>query len=215
MNIFIIRHGETDYNRRHVHQPAQAQLNERGRRQALATAKVVHGLHPTHLVSSTHARAEETANIMNRSLKLQHDARSEFGELQRPDYILGHKHFGFRSFVYLFGWFYSHQKEYSNSEKGESRLTFLRRVFSARNYLETFPNDARVVVVSHSVFINFFIEHICNDNPIPIWKAVLVLMKIKKLDNSSITHVTYDQNAPAGTCKWNLISFDSDAHVVT
>ena len=213
MDIYFVRHGQTDYNRRHVHQPIDAPLDELGRSQAAVVAQLLVDLKPTHLISSPLTRTYETATIINETLKLELTTHDAFAELRRPAYIRGYRHFGLRSLRYIFGWFYSYKTDYDSEEAGESRLAFLHRITRARDHLETYPHDARIVVVSHSVFINFFVRHICDDKPVSIWKAVLILLKIKTLDNSSITHVVFDPTAPDTTCKWNVVSFDQDEHV--
>lgn len=215
MDIYLIRHGETEYNRLHKHQSADVPLNATGQRQAGVVADVVLTIAPTHLFASTMTRAQQTAQAIEGKTQLPIQTRSEFMEIRRPADIEGKPYAALSSVWYMFRWFFDHREPYWDKVGGESRLMFLARIQQAKLLLQTMPPDAKVVVVSHSIFINFFVAHICNENPLNVWQAALRLLKIRSLDNSSITHVQYDHEAAPNTCAWTLISFDDDAHVVT
>lgn len=215
MDIYFIRHGETEHNRRHLHQPDEVPLSTLGKQQAEAAEPLVAALDPTHLLTSNLTRAAETAEILNKTVLLNIERSELFAELRRPRHVINLHHFGIRSLVYIVRWFFSRNEQYWESVGGESRPAFLARTQEAKRMLEHYPPDARIVVVSHSVFINFFVEHICNERPVSTLKAAMLLLKITSLDNSSLTHVTFDPTLPEGTCKWNVVSFDEDSHVVT
>lgn len=204
MEIYFVRHGETEYNKKHIHQPDDAPLSLRGRQQAEAVRDAVLALAPTHFITSTHSRAVETASIINEAEEHELVYNELFRELERPVYVHGKKHFGVRSLFYIYQWFFGVRNQYWEKRGGESRAAFLLRLTQAKDYLETLPPDAVVVVVSHSIFINFFVEHICNDRPIPLKKACTLLLKIKYLKNSSITHISYNPDAGEGVCKWSM-----------
>lgn len=205
MQVYFVRHGETDFNAKHVHQPDTAQLNELGRKQALRAQEEVRKLQPTHIISSNHTRAVETAEIINKEGKYTIDFNPLFQELRRPRSIEGHKHFGIRSLWHIVHWFFGTGGQYWEKYGGETRLEFLERIKKAKEFLETLPSDARVVVVSHSVFINFFVEHICNEAPISSYDAFLLLMKITNLDNAAIKKVSYNPDYGDGVCKWSVV----------
>ncbi len=67
--IYIIRHGETDYNRKKLMQGRgiDAPLNETGRRQAEALARYMSGQPIDLLVSSSMQRARQTAEFLARN----------------------------------------------------------------------------------------------------------------------------------------------------
>lgn len=205
MDIYFVRHGETEYNARHVHQPDDASLNDIGRQQAEKVRTEVLAIKPTHFITSTHTRAVETAEIINEAGEYEIEFNELFRELERPRHIQGKKHKGPRSFWYMFQWFSGLRERYFEKKGGESRAAFLKRIKEAKLYLETLPADATVVVVSHSVFINFFIEHICNERPIPPKEAVKLFMKILTLENTELVHVSYNPDYGAGVCKWSYL----------
>lgn len=214
MDVYFVRHGETEYNRRHIHQPGTASLNERGVRQADHVATLIAELTPTHLFCSPMARAEETAKPIGKATGLRPEVLESVAELSRPNYVYGYHHFGLRSIMYQIRWFFEFRPDYWRRVNGESRPMFLGRVHDAKVALQQLPPDARVVVVSHSIFINFFVAHICNEKPLSFLQAFSQLLKINQLDNSSLTHIQFDHNAAPNTCPWQLITFDQDEHVI-
>ena len=205
MDIYFVRHGETEYNKKHVHQPDDASLNHLGIQQAERVRDKVISLKPTHFITSTHTRAVETAKIINEAGVYELEFNELFRELDRPQNIQGKKHFSLRSFWYIWQWFFGWREHYFRKRGGESRQMFLDRIKKAKDYLEALPPDAVVVISSHSVFINFFVEHICNERPIPFKEAFKLFMKITSLENTEIIHVSYNPDYSNGVCKWSYL----------
>ncbi len=70
-NIYVIRHGETDWNKNHKFQgQTDVKLNDTGREQALALKPLLQQLQIESVYSSTLARAFESAEIATQDLKL-------------------------------------------------------------------------------------------------------------------------------------------------
>jgi broad specificity phosphatase PhoE len=85
----------------------------------------------------------------------------------------------------------------------ESYAMFRERITSAQKALEKYPKDAKVVVVSHSVFINFFLAHLCDKRPMNPLRALRYFIKVFLIKNGSITKVTYNPDMKNG-CAWHL-----------
>lgn len=80
-DIFIFRHGETDWNRERRYQGhTDVPLNEEGRRQAESLRLKLERLKPEAIVSSDLTRALTTAHIANQTLQLPIHAYSHFRE---------------------------------------------------------------------------------------------------------------------------------------
>lgn len=78
MNIFLIRHGETNYNiLGKIQGKQQIPLNETGKKQAEISRKLLKKMGITHIYSSKLIRAQETATIINSGfgLKINYDNR--------------------------------------------------------------------------------------------------------------------------------------------
>ena len=66
MDIYFVRHGQTDGNVAGRHQHPDITLNELGKLQVARVAKLLKGMKPTHLITSTNKRAMETAMVIGR-----------------------------------------------------------------------------------------------------------------------------------------------------
>ena len=64
MEVYFVRHGETDGNVARRHQHHDTALNEIGIEQAKKVASEITNLKPTHLITSTQLRAVQTTKII-------------------------------------------------------------------------------------------------------------------------------------------------------
>lgn len=196
MEVYLVRHGETGGNRAHRHQIETTGLTEVGIQQAAQAAELVKAYEPTHLVSSTLVRALETARIIGDTCSLIPETSNHFIELERPPYLYGNFHHSPQSLYFYLQWYLGKTKE------GESYQQLRERIDQAKQFLSQYPEDARVVVVSHSVFINLFLAHMCYDKPINLVQATKVFGKILTTPNAKVTPVLFDPVVHANTCGW-------------
>lgn len=82
-NIFIARHGETEYNRTNRIQGRgiNKSLNKTGKLQAKAIAKELKDKNLNHIFSSSLKRSLETAEIIAKKLKLKIESYAELDEM--------------------------------------------------------------------------------------------------------------------------------------
>ena len=200
MDVYFVRHGETDGNvaRRHQHQDTE--LNELGKEQAQSLVDFVTNLKSTQVITSTNLRAVETTRILISGcediIPITHSA---FEEIKKPSWLIGNRYISFVTAWYIWRWFFG----MNIKGDGEDYEGFLQRIIEARNYLENLPPDSRVIVVSHSVFINLFLEHLCSDKKISVWWAFVRLLKILLMKNAVVTHLQYQNNSPK--CGWRVV----------
>jgi len=62
-----------------------------------------------------------------------------------------------------------------------------------------------VVIVSHSVFINFFTVHMVHPEKMGFLRAARLFIRILKLRNSSITHASYHKPTNPKKTGWRLM----------
>jgi len=207
MDILFIRHGETDGNRAWRHQHPDTRLNEVGKEQVARLAAAVADFRPTHLVTSTNLRAVETARVLAEATGITPATSDLFEELRRPSTLTGHRFIGITTVRYLITWFYG--KKHGD---GESYHEFIARLLKARSYLETLPPGARVAVVSHSVFINLFVEHRCRPTPLPLARALVRFLRIMRHKNTGITHLHFAPDHQS-SCAWTLLREGEGKHL--
>jgi broad specificity phosphatase PhoE len=200
MDVYFVRHGETDGNVAKRHQHQDTELNEVGLVQAQKIASEIYKLKPTHFITSTQLRAVQTTKIIvSKCVDLVPETHNAFEELKRPDWLVGNKYFGLTTVWYVWRWFYG----FKIKGEGESYDDLLKRVIEARKYLESLPDDARVVVVSHAVFINIFLEHLHNDQRMNLWRALKRLLAILIMKNVEMIHLEYSDSKYVK--KWRLV----------
>lgn len=212
MEVFFIRHGQTGGNAAKRHQAEHTRLTKRGKEQAAAAAVAAAALRPTHLITSNRVRAIETARFIAETTTLTPVTDERFTELCRPQPMYGHKHRSPRSIHYLVRWWLGWVGGNDCGAEGESYAAFRTRLQAAREALEALPPESRVVVVSHSVFINFFVIHMCDPRPLSLWRAITTFRRILTIKNGSITHLRFIPSDP-NTCAWQLVSRSDDSHL--
>lgn len=199
MEVYFIRHGQTNSNLAHRHQHERTQLNEVGVQQVEAIAKKVQALKPTRVITSTQLRAIETARILTMGSEIIPETNTEFEELKNPTSLIGSRYIGLNTLFYIVFWYLGKLIDGG----GESYQNFFSRIKRAQKVIEDLPSDERVVIVSHSVFTNIFIEHLCLDRRLSIWQASKSLVRIFTLKNAKIIHLHYDKGS--NICGWTII----------
>ena len=96
MRLYVLRHGQTDYNKEGKFQgQSDIELNEEGRKQARITAKKLENIKFDKVYVSPLKRAIETAKIVtNNKLELEIDNRimeRSFGKLEGKKVILDYE----------------------------------------------------------------------------------------------------------------------------
>ena len=141
--IYIVRHGETDWNvLGKVQGSKDIPLNENGRRQALLTKSELDNKEIDLIIASPLKRAKETAEIINRgrNLPMIIDDRireRSFGEFEGEEFtVLDTKPF----------WDYYINEEY---EEAESVQEFFKRVYDFLDDITVKYKDKNVLLVTH------------------------------------------------------------------
>ncbi len=202
MEIYLVRHGETGGNVARRHQSEETQLSFLGEQQVKDAAGIIKQYQPTHLITSNLVRTIETARIIGEACDLIPETSYKFVELVRPKHMYGHHHRSLKSVWFYFQWFLG--KGSSITEGGESYQDLLQRLKLAKEHLAQYPKDARVVVVSHAVFINFFVAHMCREKALNPLAAALVFKKIITMPNANITPIIFDEDDDVGDCAWSV-----------
>jgi broad specificity phosphatase PhoE len=188
MDIYFVRHGQTDGNVARRHQHPDIELNEMGKLQVARLAKLIKGLKPTHLITSTNKRAMLTAVAIGRECDLIPETYPNFEEMRRPNFLIGKRFLEWTALKYVWGWLFGLKT--ASMHDGESYDDFLARILAAKAQLAALPKQSKVVVVSHTVFINFFLEHMRRPEKMGIIRATLRFFAILRLKNTAVTKVT-------------------------
>ncbi len=152
--IYFVRHGETENNAKGIRQGAEGGLSERGREQALATAKRFpkHKGRPQVIIASPFERTKETAEIIGKELNMKVYYSDLLKERRNPTEIIGHAggEKDVRQIVDLIDKSY-HADELRYSD--EENFTDLKdRARKLMEYILERPEE-RMIMVTHGIFL--------------------------------------------------------------
>lgn len=203
MKVYLVRHGQTGGNIANRHQTEHTPLTDLGKEQARSVAEIVRLYQPTHILTSKYVRAVETARIIGEVCNLTPETSQNFVELLRPARMYGHHHKSIRS-VWFYFWWYLGRVGGATETEGESYKTLRERFKKAQTELMTYPNDARIVVVSHAAFIGLFLAHLCRGRALNPFQAISAFYTILTMPNTCITPVYFDSDSVTRNCTWRV-----------
>ncbi|HOZ54278.1 MAG TPA: histidine phosphatase family protein [Bacilli bacterium] len=143
MKLYVIRHGETEWNYLKVMQGSvDIPLNEQGKKQAKKLQKLLNNRHFDLIISSPLLRAKETAEIVNKKFKkriiiddrLAERNYGEFEGVKKADF----DYFGF--------WDYNLDNRY---ERAENIKSFYNRVVSFIEELKNKYSEKTILLSTH------------------------------------------------------------------
>ncbi len=186
-HLFLVRHGETDFNRQHIVQGrgVNVPLNDLGRQQAAALARRASGLGLDAVFASTLQRAGETARIVAAAI-----GRTEIHELADLEEMSWGIHEGQPRSPELKIAFSEMRRRWDSGEyeyaveQGESVYDVQRRGVSAVRRIVTAHAGQRVLVVTHGRFLRIVLASLLTEYG---------LAHMEKLDhrNTSVNHLVF------------------------
>ena len=204
MEVLFIRHGQTAANAAHRHQRPEEPLSAVGIGEIQSLIPQIEQWQPTHILASPLARASYSARLISKALSIPVVKKEELRELRRPLYVYDRKHYSLITLLYVVRWYFTAYLHQSDVRQGESYQSFRKRIERVRSMLEQYPADARIVVVSHSVFINFFIFHVCNMDRLSLWQAIPRFFSVLRYKNGRMTQLHFTERRP-GLCAWSKL----------
>ena len=202
MEIYLVRHGQTGGNVAHRHQAENSPLTDLGEKQAAAVAEQIKALGPTHLVTSNLIRTIETARHISKSCNLIPETDPNLVELRRPVYMYGQHHGSFKSLWFYVLWYLG--RDTVIEDEGESYKSLRERIQVVQANLAKYPTDAKVVVVTHSVFMSMFLAHLCDNRPLSPLRAIFAFKRILTMPNTGVYKITHNRSDNDKICAWSL-----------
>ena len=205
MKIYLVRHGQTTLNAQGIHQPANATLSELGKKQASDLAERIVQLPIDKIITSTHMRAVQTANIINQKIDKPMEESKLFVEKKRPTEVENEHHESTeaQSISALIKenyadplWHYSDEENYYD---------VLDRALRALDYLET-QEEENILVVSHGTFMRMLLGVMIfgPDLAPSMGKSMIDTLHTH---NSGITLTEFKEG------KWKLLTWNDYAHL--
>src|SRR3972149_10096605 len=158
--IYCVRHGETLNNAKNIRQGPEGKLSEKGRIQALETAKRFpkEKGRPQAIIASPYERTRETALIIGKELGMNVEYSDLLKERRNPSEIVGHEggEREVRKIVdYIDNSFHDDNVRYSDEEN----FTDLKE--RAKNLLEYIIDrpEERMIMVTHGIFLKMAVSY--------------------------------------------------------
>lgn len=206
MHVYLVRHGETELNAKHIHQSPNTPLSVRGIQQIETTAEYVREVNPDFLISSEYTRALESAQIIGRHVGLAPQVSDVLYEIERPSQLFGKTIFNFETLWYILLLIVHRADRDWHYTDGENFIDIENRAKKALTYLESLHDTHRsVIVVSHTVFINMMVSALCKKQRFTLWDLVCCFYNILCMKNGEVIHLEYVRHTSANACHWRLI----------
>lgn len=208
MDVYLIRHGLTDFLKKGKIQMPDSPLNTHGKKQAMIVAKKSRFRNIDRVISSPWPRAKETAEIIAKELSKPYEVFRGIHEATAPS-IYGEKHDGkvlkeFRK-EYIKN---INNLDWKFSEDGETLREVIKRVVSFQKHLVEKHSGESILVVSHGTLIRTFISIAMlgekyND------KVFFRVFRSLKTDNTGISLLGYREKEK----RWIVYYINDHAHL--
>ena len=214
MHIYFIRHGETEYNRRGIHQYEDVPLSGVGKAQIEQTAKALQKLPITKLISSNLYRAKESAAIVAKEIGLPVELSELFREVKRPSNLYGHRHFSLVTLTTGISVLYHFFDPAWHFKDEENFYDVRARIEKAVASLQQLKGEhEHIAIVSHAFIINMFVKYMCAYKRVRRRDYLRAFIAAKLFKNASITTVAYSDDANPNTCDWVCLSINNTEHL--
>jgi probable phosphoglycerate mutase len=189
--IYFVRHGETENNANGIRQGPEGPLSEKGRMQALATARRFpkEKGRPEIIISSPYERTKETADIISRELHLPVEYLDLLIERRNPSEIVGHsgKEKKVQEIVDRIDKSY-HADDFRYSDE-ENFVDLKER---AKKLLKYIPNrrEKRIIMITHGIFLKMVMSYMLYGKKLTA-EEFNNLSYFNPIDNASMAIVSY------------------------
>jgi len=207
MNVYFVRHGQSEGNKKQVHQGEDVPLSEKGGHQAKALAKRLKN-HDIHVIySSPYLRAKQTAKIISNELDLPIEYWEQLKELRRPSEIEGLSYTDPKAIEIkdtikkkqiIPDWKYSDDESFDD---------LVARAKAVESHIFEHHKEQNVLCISHiQIMIMIVMQIVMQDKLTPevFWQFYYHCRQ----KNTGITHLEYTD-----TFGWNLVTWNDTTHL--
>lgn len=197
MKVFLVRHGETDYNAKSIFQGySPVPLSARGRQQAALVAERLASIRPQVLYSSDIQRTQETAAIISQQLGLPVQLCKGLREWHVGNWT-GKPNHEYQAHLKALG---AHPVTYV-PEGGESQVQAQARLVAQMQTFSKQHAGETIVCVSHGMAIDLLARHILGLD--------VMQTPAYRITNTSVNIFGFQD----GT--WNVITLNEVRHLET
>jgi len=206
--VYFVRHGETEQNAKGIRQGSEGSLSEKGRLQALETAKKFPKKkgRPDVLIASPYQRTRETADIIAGELQMPVEYSDLLVERRNPSQIVGHAGVekSVQQVVDLIDKSY-HDDNLRYSDE-ENFVDLKERAKKLLEYITT-REEQKLIMVTHGIFLKMVVAYMLYGDKLTAAKYN-TLSYFNPMDNASMTicqYTTYWFKKP----EWKLLIWNN------
>ena len=158
--VYFVRHGETELNAQHVRQGPEGSLSEKGRGEALATAKRFpkeKGC-PQVIIASPYQRTKETAEIIAKELKMPVEYSELLVERKNPTEVVGHSGQEKKVREIMDRIDKSYHTDNLRYSDEENFVDLKERAKSLLSYIINRPEE-RMIMITHGIFLKMIVSY--------------------------------------------------------
>ena len=207
MNVYFVRHGESEGNFKKTHQGSDVALSEKGKKQARLVAERLKGIGIDVIYASPFRRTRQTAETIAKELDLPIEYWDHLKELKRPSELEGLRYSDPKAKA-IKKMIYQNQPKtdwkFSDDESFDDLLTRARQV---EKHLFEHHRDQNVLCVSHiQIMVMVVLQMILQDKLTSevFWQFYYHCRQ----KNTGITHLKYTE-----TFGWNLVTWNDTTHL--
>lgn len=206
MNLYFVRHGETQFNALQMHQHNEVPLSPKGTQQAKFVAKRFRDIPIDIIVSSDAVRAQQTAEEIFQIIKRQIFYTPLLRERRNPSEIQGKKHDDpdvmrikeiIQKNARLTDWHFSDEENFTDLKKRAIEFFDYLSLFKEKNILAVTHEGILMTILGLLIFGNEMTH-----------KEAFHLHETLSLSNTGITLCESDN---AG--RWKIITLNDHAHL--
>lgn len=192
--FYFVRHGETVMNEQHIRQGEDGGLSENGKQQAEKVGAELKRISIERIITSTYPRAKETAEIINKQLKVQIIYSRHLAERRNPKEIIG-RSVNDTDVVRIVDQMDNayHEDDYRFSDE-ENFIDLKLRARKCLNLL-ALQGTNETVVVTHHVFLKMLIAY------------MLYRDGLHSADFVKLSFFNYSDNAGITVCEFHPLRF--------
>ena len=197
--IYFVRHGETEFNALGLRQGPEGHLTERGKAQALETAKRFpkHRAQPQVIFSSPYERTKETAEIIAKELGMKVKYSDLLVERRNPSQIVGR--YGDEREVReiidrIDKSFHDDNLRYSDEE---NFIDLKKRAKKLLKFIRSRSED-RIMMVTHGIFLKMVVSY------------MLLGDKLTASEYNKLSYLNPINNAGIAICSYKSHLFKKD-----
>lgn len=197
--IYFVRHGETKNNADNIRQGPEGGLSEKGRNQALETAKrFPKGKgHPEIIISSPYERTKETAEIIGQELNLPIIYSDLLVERRNPSEVIGHwaQELEVKQIIDRIDKM-PHADDLRVSDE-ENFIDLKNRAKELLSFIKS-RKEKKIIMVTHGIFLKMVVSY------------MLYGEKLTSIEYNSLSAYNPMNNASMAICSYRKLFFIKD-----